>query len=156
MTPTDTVALVRLVAELWPAMKLGEYTADAWHDVLADLPPAVALAAVRRLARTRRGFIGPADIRAEAYRAADALAPDPDQVFAAISRVAAADGIGRTELHPLAQQAYAALGGAPGLSAAPRWAARRDFDAAWQRIADTHDTTVLAADYPTVIRQELT
>ena len=147
MTPTETLTLVRLTCALWPAMRLDEHTPDAWHDVLGDLPADLALAAVRRLAKVSRGYIGPADIRREVYRAAGLLAPDPALTFAEVVRVASNWGDGRAGLHPLAAAAYDAMGGARTIAGMPSWAARRDFDQTWERLAGQAENDLLAGDF---------
>jgi hypothetical protein len=61
MTPTETVKLTRYVAALCPAQKIDEFTADTWHDVVADLRLEDARSACVRLAK-RQPFIAPSEI----------------------------------------------------------------------------------------------
>lgn len=67
MNPTESLALVRFVRAACPQQKLDEYTPDAWHELLADLPFADCKAAVVELAK-RQPFVSPAEIRAEVRR----------------------------------------------------------------------------------------
>lgn len=69
MRPTDVVALVAYVHELQPAQRVSEYTPDAWHDVLADVPATLQQArdAAARVAR-RQTWISPGEIRGELRR----------------------------------------------------------------------------------------
>ncbi|WP_108990408.1 zinc finger domain-containing protein [Streptomyces coelicoflavus] len=110
MTPDETVILARYVRALCPQQKFDEYTPDAWHDVLGDLPLDGARAAAATVAR-RQPFVSPAEIRT-AYisqreqAAADIQGPglpaaipdaDPDDVHAYLAavkeqRTRAADG----------------------------------------------------------------
>lgn len=110
MTPDETVILARYVRALCPQQKFDEYTPDAWHDVLGDIPLNAARAAAATVAR-RQPFVSPAEIRA-AYTAqrentaADIQGPglpaaipdaDPDDVPAYLAavreqRTRAADG----------------------------------------------------------------
>lgn len=110
MTPDETVILARYVRALCPQQKFDEYTPDAWHDVIGDLPLDAARAAAAAVAR-RQPFVSPAEIRA-AYTthreqtAADIQGPglpaaipdaDPDDVPAYLAavreqRTRAADG----------------------------------------------------------------
>jgi len=106
MTPPETVLLVEYVQACCPAQVIGEYTSDAWHDLLGDLSLADCKAAVAEVAKAKP-FVAASDIRAEVKRvrearilAADIPAPppeltaDPAAYGAALhaARVAAADG----------------------------------------------------------------
>lgn len=66
MRHTDIVALVAYVTQLNPAQKFDEFTADAWADVLGDLPADLDTArqATARVAR-RLTWISPGEIRSE-------------------------------------------------------------------------------------------
>ncbi|MFE2384465.1 zinc finger domain-containing protein [Streptomyces misionensis] len=100
MTEEETVVLARYVRALCPQQKFDEYTADAWHDVLGDLPLNAARAAAAAVAR-RQPFVSPAEIRTEylnqrADTAADFQGPglpaeipdaDPDDVPAYLAAV---------------------------------------------------------------------
>lgn len=68
MNPTESLALIRFVRAACPQQKLDEYTPDAWHELLADLPFADCKAAVIELAK-RQPFVSPAEIRTEVRRA---------------------------------------------------------------------------------------
>lgn len=92
MTRTEALALTRYVQALCPAQKLDQYSADAWHDVLGDLPLEVAKKAAAMCAR-RRPFVAPSEIveaatrlrravRAQVEReAADADAPQDGAAY---------------------------------------------------------------------------
>ena len=69
MKPTETVVLTEYVKAACPqqAKQMGEYTPDAWHDLLGDLELADCREAVIMVAR-RQPFVAPADIRAEVRR----------------------------------------------------------------------------------------
>ncbi len=67
MTPTETVMLTEYVQACCPQQVIGEYTPDAWHDLLGDLSLADCRAAVAAVAR-RQPFVAPAEIRAEVRR----------------------------------------------------------------------------------------
>jgi hypothetical protein len=67
MTPTETVALLRLVRAVCPAQKLDEYTPDAWHELLGDLRLEDCNQALKALGQ-RQVFIAPAEIRQEVRR----------------------------------------------------------------------------------------
>jgi uncharacterized protein YqfA (UPF0365 family) len=82
MTPTETTRLLHLVVQIAPAQRVDEFTADAWHLVLSDLPYDVAQAAVVQAARTAR-FIAPADVVAAA-KALYAQRPRPQHDPAAV------------------------------------------------------------------------
>ena len=64
MTPPETVLLTEYVRACCPQQAIGEYTPDAWHDLLGDLSLADCKAAVAQVAR-RQPFVAPAEIRAE-------------------------------------------------------------------------------------------
>ena len=69
MKATETVVLTQYVTSCCPAQVkyMGEYTPDAWHDLLGDLSFADCRAAVVAIAR-RQPFVAPAEIRAEVTR----------------------------------------------------------------------------------------
>lgn len=64
MTPTECVAVTRLVKAVCPAQVFDEFTADTWCDLLADVRLADAQEAVKRLGQRQR-FIAPSEIRDE-------------------------------------------------------------------------------------------
>jgi len=67
MKPTEAVMLTEYVQACCPQQVIGEYTPDAWFDLLGDLDVADCLAAVREVCK-RQPFIAPAEIRAEVKR----------------------------------------------------------------------------------------
>lgn len=67
MTPRETVLLTEYVRACCPQQAIGEYTSDAWHDLLGDLSLADCKAAVAAVAR-RQPFVAPAEIRTEVKR----------------------------------------------------------------------------------------
>ena len=67
MTPSETVMLTRYVAACCPQQAIDDYTPDAWHDLLGDLPLADCRLAAAAVAR-RQPFVAPAEIRAEIRR----------------------------------------------------------------------------------------
>jgi hypothetical protein len=71
MTPTETVLLARYVKECCPQQTMGEYTPDAWHDLLGDLSLPDCREAVAAVAR-RQPFVAASEIRAEVKRIRDA------------------------------------------------------------------------------------
>lgn len=72
MKPTETVLLTEYVKACCPqqARTMGEYTPDAWHDLLGDLSLADCREAVAAVAR-RQPFVAPAEIRTEVRRIRD-------------------------------------------------------------------------------------
>ncbi|MFJ7417943.1 hypothetical protein ACIQXD_04940 [Streptomyces uncialis] len=102
MTEEDAVVLTRYVKALCPQQKFDEYTPDAWHDVLGDLPLGTAREAAAAVAR-RQPFVSPSEIRDEIRKrrdnqAADLQGPglaaevpdaDPDDVVAYLAAVRA-------------------------------------------------------------------
>jgi hypothetical protein len=64
MKPEETVVLARYVRALCPQQRFDEYTPDAWHDVLGDLPLDGARTAAATVAR-RQPWVSPAEIIAE-------------------------------------------------------------------------------------------
>jgi hypothetical protein len=68
MTPTETVRLTKYVHALCPQQAIDEFTADAWHDLLAPLTMGEARAAVVAVTR-RQPFCAPSEILAEVARA---------------------------------------------------------------------------------------
>ena len=67
MTPSETVLLTRYVKACCPQQQIDDYTPDAWHDLLGDLPAADCREAVIAVAK-RQPFVSPAEIRAEIKR----------------------------------------------------------------------------------------
>ena len=106
MTPTQTVQLVALITQIWPSMKLNEFTADAWHPILEDLDFADAARAVNLLAKTHDGYIAPADIRRQTAREAGLLPVAEAQALQLAITVAGNMGGGRSALPGPARRAY--------------------------------------------------
>jgi len=84
MRETEAVILTEYVQDCCPQQHIGEYTADAWFDLLGDLDLGDCKLAVQAVAK-RQPFVAPAEIRAEVRRiredrlARTALpAPPPD------------------------------------------------------------------------------
>lgn len=107
MTPPETVLLTEYVRACCPQQAIGEYTPDAWHDLLGDLDLAECRAAVVAVAK-RQPFVAPAEIRAEVKKIRGdrlartplpappaALADDPERYRAALAANVArvADGM---------------------------------------------------------------
>jgi len=67
VTDTETVLLTEYIQACCPQQAIGEYTADAWNDLLGDLTLADCKAAVAEIAQ-RQPFIAASDIRAEVKR----------------------------------------------------------------------------------------
>lgn len=140
MTPTQTVQLVAVIKQIWPSMKIDDHTPDAWHVILDDLAIDDALAAVRRLARTRSGYITPADIRRQVAATAGLLPPAEAEGLTAAAAVAGSQGLGASKLHPVVREAYRAMGGptafdAPPSVIRPQWG--RVYAAALAKYEDT-------------------
>ena len=64
MTPSETVLLTEYIRACCPQQAIGEYTPDAWHDLLGDLSLADCKAAVAAVAK-RQPFVAPSEVRAE-------------------------------------------------------------------------------------------
>ncbi|MEU0808755.1 hypothetical protein [Streptomyces sp. NPDC005970] len=69
MNPRDTVMLTRYVKALCPQQKFDEYTADAWHDLLAPYALEEARAAVTRHIRAGNAFVAVGEIVTEIRKA---------------------------------------------------------------------------------------
>lgn len=145
MTPTETVKLVAIVRQLWPSMKIDEHTPDAWHVTLDDLDLADALAAVRHLARSRSGYIAPADIRRRVAAAAGLLPPTEAEALNDASNVAGQQGLGASYLDPVTYRAYRAMGGPTAFDAPPA-VIRPQWARVYAAIADKHVEELLAGN----------
>lgn len=119
MINAETVALTALITQIWPSMKLNEYSADAWHPVLEDLPYAAAEHAVLILAKSHPGYIQPYDIRRQAAKTAGLLAPDEADALQLALDVAGVQGTGASMLPAAVKDAYWAMGGSQGFMAMP-------------------------------------
>jgi hypothetical protein len=67
LTPSETVVLARYVKACCPGSQIDEYTPDAWHDLLGDLPMADCRDAVAAIAK-RQPFVAASEIRDEVLR----------------------------------------------------------------------------------------
>lgn len=108
MTPSETVLLTEYVRACCPQQAMGEYTPDAWHDILGDLRLEDCRAAVAEI-KKRAVFVDPSEIRAEVkymrqQRIKDAggipapppeLLDDPEAYRAALHAATVALGDGR-------------------------------------------------------------
>jgi len=65
VTPTETVKLTGYVKAMCPQQKIHEYTADAWHDVLAPYSFEDCIEAVRAVVRGGNPFVSVGEIVAE-------------------------------------------------------------------------------------------
>jgi len=105
--PSETVILTEYVKACCPQQAFGEYTPDAWHDILGDLRLEDCRAAVVAI-KQHSVFVDPAEIRAEVQQARldrirDAGIPapppelidDPPAYRAALRAAAVAIGDGR-------------------------------------------------------------
>lgn len=70
MKPTEAVILTEYVQACCPQQVIGEYTADAWFDLLGDLDLTDCKTAVQTVAK-RQPFVAPSEIRAEVRRIKD-------------------------------------------------------------------------------------
>lgn len=127
MNRSETVKLVALISQIWPSMKINEFTADVWHDLLEDLDPADAKNAVTTLGRTRSGYIDMHDIRYQCADTAGLLPPDEATALQMAVTVAGNLGTGARMLPPAVREAYWDMGGSQGFAAPrsvlrPQWA----------------------------------
>lgn len=111
MNSKETTKLVALIAQLWPAMKINEFTADAWHMVLSDLPMDAAQQAVANLAKSKLGYIGVADIRHQAAEDAGLAPVEEGIAFDMAAKVGLNQGTGARMLPGAVQDAYWQMGG---------------------------------------------
>lgn len=146
MNPTETTALVRYIAEVFPSMRINQHTPDAWHPLLKDVPASLAREAVQYLAKTSSGYIAPADIRRRVAEFAGLLPPGEDDAWERVLSVASADGVGRSQLHPVLQGVYSSMGGAAAIKAGLPGPTRAAFGQAYRRLADEHQREVLSTD----------
>lgn len=145
MTPTETVKLVAVIRKIWPSMKIDEHTPDAWHIVLSDLPLDAALSAVNHLARTRSGYIAPADIRRQVAAAAGLLPPTEADALQAAAYVAGSQGAGASRLDPTVREAYRAMGGPTAFDAPPS-ILRPQWARVWASVVAKREDELLAGD----------
>jgi hypothetical protein len=67
VTPPEAVILTEYIRACCPHQQIGEYTSDAWYDILSDLSLDDCRAAVVVI-KHRSVFVDPAEIRAEVRR----------------------------------------------------------------------------------------
>lgn len=113
MKPTETIELVATITQIWPSMKINQFTAKAWHLVLSDLPYDAAEQAVANLAKVKIGYIGVADIRRQAAEDAGLLDAEEGIAFDMAAKVGLNSGVGARMLPGAVSDAYWQMGGAP-------------------------------------------
>lgn len=150
MTPTQTVQLVTIITQLWPSMKLNEYTPDAWHLVLEDLDHDDARAAVAVLARTKSGYITPHDIRHQCARAAGLLPPEEGAALQMAVTVAGNLGTGASLLPGPVRAAYWDMGGSSGFQGAPS-VLRAQWRTVYGDAVEAYERDLLGGDLGTAI-----
>lgn len=150
MTPTETVRLIAEITQLYPSMKINDYTSDAWHPVLEDLTFPDALAAVHSLARTKTGYIAPFDIRHQAAKSAGLLPIAEAEALQMATRVASNEGIGARALPEPVQTAYWRMGGAPAFGASPG-TLRPQWGRVYREAAEELEHALLGGDLGTAI-----
>lgn len=145
MTPTEAVKLVGVIRQIWPSMKIDQYTPDAWHMALDDVSLEDALAAVRHLARSRGGYVQPVDIRRRIAEAAGLLPRTEAEGLANAANVAGNRGAGASKLDPVTYRAYRAMGG-PTAFDAPMSVIRPQWARVWSDVAQRYEEELLAGD----------
>lgn len=145
VTPTEAVKLVGIVRQLWPSMKVDQYTPDAWHMVLDDVSIEDALAAVRHLARSRSGYIQPADIRRRIAESVGLLPCSESEGLQAAAEVAGNRGSGASKLDPVTYRAYRAMGGPTAFDAPPS-VIRPQWARVWADVTKSYEEELLAGD----------
>ena len=153
MTPPEAVQLVRIVRQLWPSMKMDDFTPDAWHIVLDDIDLDDALKAVRHLSRSRSGYIAPADIRRRVAAEAGLLPLPEAQALTAATRVASDRGVGASKLDIVTQQAYRDMGGATAFDA-PMGVLRAQWAKVYNAIVEGYTEELLAGDLGAVVARQ--
>lgn len=151
MNNKETAKLVGLIAQLWPSMRINEFTADAWHPALADLDLDDAIAAVYTLIKTQSGYIGIADIRRTAAAAAGLLALDEGDAYDMAAKVAAHSGTGARMLPGAVQDAYWQMGGAQAFED-PLGIVRSRWNKVYAACCAKREAALLAADLGAAIR----
>lgn len=150
MTPTQTVQLVTIISQLWPSMKLNEFTADAWHLVLEDLDHDDARGAVIALTKARSGYITPHDIRHQCARAAGLLPPEEAAALQMAVTVAGNLGTGASLLPGPVRTAYWDMGGSPGFQCAPS-ILRAQWRTVYGDAVEAYERDLLGGDLGTAI-----
>ena len=74
MIKTEAAALCRYLQACCPQQKFDQFTADAWFDLLADMPYGLAKLAAQRVA-SRQPFVSPSEIIATAKAMRKAVDP---------------------------------------------------------------------------------
>ena len=124
MKKSEVLKLVTVTKTLWPSWKGGDspeelsLVVDAWQAILDDIPPDLALAAVRSLATSGREFAPPVGvIRQKALQLVSAatggVAPDVDEAWAEVRLAASSRGYmaGQPEWsHPAVGAAVRSIG----------------------------------------------
>lgn len=151
MTPTQTVQLVALISQIWPSMKLNEFTADAWHPLLEDIEFEAAGRAVNILAKTHDGYIAPSDIRRQVVRDAGLLPVSEATALQLAVTVAGNLGAGRRALPRPVQRAYDLMGGSQGF-AAPESVIRPQFGRIYREVCAEFERDLLAGHIGRAIR----
>jgi hypothetical protein len=113
MNNKETTKLVALVAQLWPSMKINDFTADAWHPALADLPLDAATTAVMNLVKFKIGYIGISDIRRQVVEDAGLGHVEEGIAYDMAAKVGLNSGTGARALPGAVQAAYWQMGGSP-------------------------------------------
>jgi hypothetical protein len=141
----ECTRLVAMVRTLYPAQRFDESvegTVRAWGFVVADLSYDEAHAALVRLSRRTVQWVSPGEIRREAARHRNVLAPDVDQLLADVREVAARQGVGRKLLHPAAARAYDGIGGAESIKRLDAYGLQRLRSSIAEQVKQ-HDERVL-------------
>ena len=145
MTPREVVQLVGIVSQIWPSMKINEYTADAWRPLLEDLGYPDAEQAVSALAKTRPGYITVYDIRRQTAKAVGLLPPHEAEALQMAVKVASDLGVGAGKLHPAVGAAYWNMGGSPGF-AAPSGVLRSQWAKVYAEACEQIELALLGGD----------
>lgn len=150
MTPAEAAGVVDRISATWGVDFTAERAA-VWMDLLMDLPFDAAVRAVRSLGATRSTCPAPANLRREVMGAAGLLAPDPQTAVAQADRWLTyqdqrgySNGSGweppEPNVHPAVVRACALVNGS-----FEGW--RRDFLAAYDKVAARTEDGILSADY---------
>lgn len=145
MTPTEAVKLVGIIRQIWPSMKIDQFTPDAWHMALDDVSLEDALAAVRHLARSRGGYVQPVDIRRRIAEAAGLLPLTEAEALANAAQVAGNQGAGASKLDEVTYRAYRAMGGPTAFDAPPS-VIRPQWARVWSDVAQRYEEELLSGD----------
>lgn len=150
MNVEECARLVALVRTLYPAQRFDENpenVVNGWGFVVADVDFGEAHEAVIQLARRGSTWVAPGDVRREVAKTRHVLSPDVDELIVDMREVASRDGLGRSELHPAAQAAYASIGGASQIRRMDARALMQMRRIVEEQIAK-HDSRVLESRMP--------